>query len=349
MFKTNHESKYQQVRPTRAKAVIAKITSGIAFQTRRTKLLLHHPAPVQSNQHAADKAQLHTQLRLPISDSQIEVANHIRPPGGLNMAFFNGPLKEEVYVSQLDGFVDADNSERVYRLKKALYGLKQAPSAWYGELFKPLSKYALENLKNQGIDKCDSIGTPMATSPKLDANLSGTHVDQTKYYSMISPQHSTSVPGILWSESTLITHYITSPVRDKVSINDTVELSIGSRVLAVIIYDAAYGTHTILLQQDGGCLSIDDSAWANRRSAVGEVCRQYVHEYWSLDTVLKGVLIGVDTWGERASGFINLYIDGTRRGTDLSSRVTLDYGTLLASVEVGEFGGIVFSMMKFEF
>ncbi|GJV77409.1 retrovirus-related pol polyprotein from transposon TNT 1-94 [Tanacetum coccineum] len=38
----------------------------------------------------------------------------------------------------LDGFVDADHSERVYHLKKALYGLKQAPSAWYDELFKPL-------------------------------------------------------------------------------------------------------------------------------------------------------------------------------------------------------------------
>ncbi|GKA38254.1 copia protein [Tanacetum coccineum] len=35
------------------------------------------------------------------------------------------------------------------------------------------SKYALEILKKHGMDKCDSIGTPMATSPKLDADLSG--------------------------------------------------------------------------------------------------------------------------------------------------------------------------------
>ncbi|GJY29752.1 retrovirus-related pol polyprotein from transposon TNT 1-94 [Tanacetum coccineum] len=45
-------------------------------------------------------------------------------------AFLNGPLKEEVYVSQLDGFVNPDFPDHVYRLKKALYDLKQAPQAW---------------------------------------------------------------------------------------------------------------------------------------------------------------------------------------------------------------------------
>ncbi|GJY33322.1 retrovirus-related pol polyprotein from transposon TNT 1-94 [Tanacetum coccineum] len=51
-------------------------------------------------------------------------------------AFLNGPLKEEVYVAQPDGFVDLDHPEKVYRLRKALYGLKQAPRAWYDELSK---------------------------------------------------------------------------------------------------------------------------------------------------------------------------------------------------------------------
>ncbi|GJR43168.1 retrovirus-related pol polyprotein from transposon TNT 1-94 [Tanacetum coccineum] len=185
----------------------------------------------------------------------------------VKMAFLNGPLKEEVYVAQPDGFVDPDHPEKVYRLRKALYGLKQAPRAWYDELSKFLiskgftkgiidptlftikygedillvqiyvddiifgstnpkfskrfeklmhsrfemslmgemkfflglqihqsprgifinqAKYTLEILKKHGMEKGQSIGTPMATKPKLDADLSGEPVDQTDYRSTIN-------------------------------------------------------------------------------------------------------------------------------------------------------------------
>nr|GEZ37144.1 hypothetical protein [Tanacetum cinerariifolium] len=119
--------------------------------------------------------------------------------------FLNGPLKEEVYVAQPDGFLDPDHPKKVYRLRKALYGLKQAPRAWYDELSKFLisksftkglqihqslsgifinqAKYTLEILHKHGMDKGQSTDTPIATKPKLDADLSGNPVDQTDYRS----------------------------------------------------------------------------------------------------------------------------------------------------------------------
>ncbi|GKD12814.1 retrovirus-related pol polyprotein from transposon TNT 1-94 [Tanacetum coccineum] len=147
--------------------------------------------------------------------------------------FLNGPLKEEVYVAQPDGFIDPDYPDKVYRLRKALYGLKQATRAWYDKLLNFLiskgftkgtidptlfmirygedillvqiyvddiifrstnppcgifinqAKYALEIFKKHGMEKRQSIGTPMATKPKLDANFSGTLIDQTDYRSKI--------------------------------------------------------------------------------------------------------------------------------------------------------------------
>nr|GFA33581.1 hypothetical protein [Tanacetum cinerariifolium] len=85
--------------------------------------------------------------------------------------------QEEVYVAQPDGFVDPDHPEKDYCLRKALYGLKQAPRAWYDKL----SKF----LTSKGFTKGQSIGTPMATKTKLDADLSGNPVDQTDYSSNI--------------------------------------------------------------------------------------------------------------------------------------------------------------------
>ncbi|GJR43033.1 retrovirus-related pol polyprotein from transposon TNT 1-94 [Tanacetum coccineum] len=136
--------------------------------------------------------------------------------------FLNGELKEEVYVSQPEGFVDPDHPTHVYRLKKALYGLKQAPRAWYDTLSRFLldnkfskgavdltlftqktgkhillvqiydicvfinqSKFALEILKNFGMDSCDPVDTPMVDRLKLDEDPLGILVDHTRFCSMV--------------------------------------------------------------------------------------------------------------------------------------------------------------------
>ncbi|GJX95020.1 retrovirus-related pol polyprotein from transposon TNT 1-94 [Tanacetum coccineum] len=130
-------------------------------------------------------------------------------------AFLNRPLKEEVFVSQSDGFVDPDFLNHVYHLKKALYSLKKALREWYGKIssfltehnftkgivdlplftkrhgddillvqihqsprgiFISQSQYTLEILKKHGMDGYDSISTPMATA-EIDADLQGSLKD----------------------------------------------------------------------------------------------------------------------------------------------------------------------------
>nr|GEW93600.1 retrovirus-related Pol polyprotein from transposon TNT 1-94 [Tanacetum cinerariifolium] len=81
-------------------------------------------------------------------------------------AFLNGELKEEIYVSQPEGFVDPDHPTHVYRLKKTLYGLNKAPRAW--------------------MDSCDSVDTPMVDRLKLVEDPFGIPVDQTRSRSMVS-------------------------------------------------------------------------------------------------------------------------------------------------------------------
>nr|GEU54531.1 hypothetical protein [Tanacetum cinerariifolium] len=121
-------------------------------------------------------------------------------------AFLHGSLKEDVYVCQPEGFIEADHPSYVYKLKKALYGLKQAPRAWYIQLFSDLmksrfemsmmeemtffiglqvnlspcgifinqSKYVLEILKKYRMESCDPVGTLMEIKDKLDLDQNGT-------------------------------------------------------------------------------------------------------------------------------------------------------------------------------
>nr|GEV13190.1 hypothetical protein [Tanacetum cinerariifolium] len=115
--------------------------------------------------------------------------------------FLHGSLKENVYVCQPEGFIDADYPSHVYKLKKALYGLKQAPRAWYDEP----STFLLQNgfskgtidltlftrrfdddiLVEYGLNTSDIVDTPMDIKDKLDLDQIGTLLDAMKYHSMI--------------------------------------------------------------------------------------------------------------------------------------------------------------------
>jgi hypothetical protein len=52
----------------------------------------------------------------------------------VKLAFLNGELQEEVFITQPPGFIVEGEEGKVLRLLKVLYGLRQAPRAWYTKL-----------------------------------------------------------------------------------------------------------------------------------------------------------------------------------------------------------------------
>ncbi|KAJ9560810.1 hypothetical protein OSB04_005970 [Centaurea solstitialis] len=84
-------------------------------------------------------------------------------------AFLHGELKEEVYVTQPEGFIKPGNENKVYRLTKALYGLKQAPRAWNMKLD--------QTLKSLDFKKCTLEQAVYTRISKDSMLLVGIYVD----------------------------------------------------------------------------------------------------------------------------------------------------------------------------
>ena len=58
----------------------------------------------------------------------------------LKGTYLNGKLEEEVYMRQLEGFIEEGKQELVCKLNKGVYGLKQSGQVWHQLLKSQLEK-----------------------------------------------------------------------------------------------------------------------------------------------------------------------------------------------------------------
>ena len=66
----------------------------------------------------------------------------------VKIAFLNVEIKEDIYISQLEGFEIKGKEDLILKLRKALYGLKQAPRAWNSKLNEVLMEKGFVRSKN---------------------------------------------------------------------------------------------------------------------------------------------------------------------------------------------------------
>ncbi|GJT69951.1 retrovirus-related pol polyprotein from transposon TNT 1-94 [Tanacetum coccineum] len=226
--------------------------------------------------------------------------------------FLHGTLKEDVYVCQPEGFIDADHPSHVYKLKKALYGLKQAPRAWYDELstfllhnhfFKGTidptlfirrfdddilvvqSKYVVEILKKYGMETCDPVGTSIKIKDKLDLDQHGSPIDATKYRSMIGALMylMSSRPDIVHA-TCLCARYQANPTEKHLKEDSGFELTVFS--------DADYaGCKATFKSTSGGAQFLGEKlvSWSSKKQDCTALSTAEA-EYVSLSTCCAQVL-----------------------------------------------------------
>ena len=89
-------------------------------------------------------------------------------------AFLNGSLDCEIYMSQLQGFVDSDRPHHVCKLKKSIYGLKQSARCWNITLDEYLKSVGY---RKSNADECIYVKSVKEPNGHISFVILGVYVD----------------------------------------------------------------------------------------------------------------------------------------------------------------------------